>query len=129
MKMHPKPMIRHTWPVIECNALVVNEPALTELTVHLVLQIDGKTQRVCMTPEEARAIGGSLQLAADDASPQKKRHIVFGRSFAIVAEFPDTEEGARDANAYMESHHSAALLQVIDGRVILADKADKGIRV
>ncbi|AXG67719.1 hypothetical protein [Ralstonia phage GP4] len=68
MKMHPKPMARHTWPVITCNALVVTEHAHPELKVQLVLQIDGKTQRVCMTPGEARIIASALRGAAEDAA-------------------------------------------------------------
>ncbi|WP_342234392.1 hypothetical protein [Ralstonia sp. OTU4908] len=61
--------------------------------------------------------------------PRHKRHTLFDRSFAIVAEFPDSEAGTREANAFMEGNPGAAVLEVIDGRVILADKADKGIAV
>lgn len=58
-----------------------------------------------------------------------KRHTLYGRSFAIVAEFPDTEQGTRDANAFMEANAGACVLEVIDGRVILADQADQGISI
>lgn len=61
--------------------------------------------------------------------PRQKRHTLFDRSFAIVAEFPDSEDGTREANAFMEEHPGAAVLEVIGGRVILADKADKGIAI
>lgn len=57
----------------------------------------------------------------------QQRHTLFGRSFAIVAEFADTDEGTREANAYMESHPGAAVLEVTNGRVILANQSDKGI--
>lgn len=63
------------------------------------------------------------------AQPRQKRHTLFDRSFAVVAEFPDSEDGTREANAFMEMNPGAAVLEVIDGRVILADKADKGIAV
>lgn len=68
MKMHPKPMVRHTWPVMTCGALVVTEGGNADLPIHLVLHIDGRTQRVCMTQSEARIIASALRGAADDAS-------------------------------------------------------------
>lgn len=55
-----------------------------------------------------------------------RRHTSWGRSFIIQAEFPDTEAGARDANAYMGKHPGVGVLEVIDGRVILASNTDKG---
>lgn len=67
MKMHPKPMVRHA-QVRKCAALVVTERGNAELPVHLVLHIDGRTQRVCMTPGEALIIASALRGAADDAS-------------------------------------------------------------
>lgn len=57
----------------------------------------------------------------------QKFHTLYGRVFAIVAEFADTDEGAKEANRFMESHEGIGVLEVIDGRVILADCADKGI--
>ncbi len=59
MKMHPKPMIRHTLPVIECAA-TVERSYQNPLPVHIVLSIDGKTQRVCMLESEARQLAVSL---------------------------------------------------------------------
>lgn len=49
-----------------------------------------------------------------------------GLDFAIVAEYPDTEQGTADANAFMERHRNTGLLAVEAGRVILADLEDKG---
>lgn len=57
---------------------------------------------------------------------ETSRHTLRGRSFIIQAEFPDTEAGERDANAYMGEHPGAGVLDVIGGRVILASNTDKG---
>lgn len=50
----------------------------------------------------------------------------FGRRFAVLAEFPDTDAGTREANAHMEAHSDAALLQIHEGVLYLADKNDRG---
>lgn len=50
-----------------------------------------------------------------------------GRTFDVLADFPDTEAGTAEANAYMEAYEGAALLLVRAGRAYLADKADKGV--
>jgi len=50
-----------------------------------------------------------------------------GRQFVILAEFPDTDDGARAANAYMEAFPGAAVLAVTGGRIVLADKGDTGM--
>ncbi|MFC4620818.1 hypothetical protein ACFO3A_01115 [Comamonas nitrativorans] len=55
-----------------------------------------------------------------------KRHILMGRSFIVVAEFPDTDEGTRAANAHMEANPGVGVLAVTCGRIVLADKKDKG---
>jgi hypothetical protein len=57
------------------------------------------------------------------------QHTYMGRAFTIQAEFPDTDEGARAANAYMLEHPGVGVLEVIAGRVILAANTDKGVRV
>lgn len=57
------------------------------------------------------------------------RYTLYGRSFIVLAEFPDTDDGTRDANAYMEAHPGASVLAVVGGRVILADKDDAGVPV
>ena len=74
-------------------------------------------------------IEGDETMKPEATQPRQKRHTLFDRSFAIVAEFPDSEDGTREANAFMEEHPGAAVLEVIGGRVILADKADKGIAI
>lgn len=53
-------------------------------------------------------------------------YVLAGRSFAIVAEFPDTDAGTVAANQYMEAHPGVGVLAVADGRVILASNSDKG---
>lgn len=55
-----------------------------------------------------------------------KYHKLFGKYFKIVAEFPDSEEGTKEANSYMEEHAGIGVLAVTDGRVILASNGDKG---
>lgn len=52
-----------------------------------------------------------------------------GRRFRVLAAFPDTPEGEREANAYMLEHDGASVLEVAHGRVILAAKKDKGIPI
>lgn len=52
------------------------------------------------------------------------RHL--GRMFLVVAEFPDTEAGTREANQFMESHPGVGVLAVEEGRVILANNDDEG---
>lgn len=67
MKMHPKPMIRHTAHVVECNALVTTGYANSN-SVHIVFNVEGKTQRVVLTVEEAKNLAASLIAAAEEAN-------------------------------------------------------------
>lgn len=62
---------------------------------------------------------------AEDASVPT-HHVVAGRRFVIAIEFEDTDAGTREANSFMERHPSVGVLEVVDGRVILAWKEDKG---
>lgn len=50
-----------------------------------------------------------------------------GRLFACVAEFPDTDEGTAQANAYMEATPGVGVLLVEDGKIRLAHCDDKGV--
>lgn len=59
--------------------------------------------------------------------PAPKRHTLYGRSFVVQAEFPDTDAGTRAANAYMASHPFVGVLAVENGRVVLAAISDKGV--
>lgn len=65
MKMHPKPMVRHTWPVIECNASVEEITDQVLHPVHIVLAIDCKTQRLVMSKHEARVLAAKLLAIAE----------------------------------------------------------------
>ncbi len=56
-------------------------------------------------------------------------HVLMGRAFAVRAEFPDSDEGTRQANTYMEQHPGIGVLAVEGGRVILASNDDKGLPV
>ncbi len=56
-------------------------------------------------------------------------YLTMGRRFRVLATFPDDPEGERAANAYMQEHDGASVLAVVGGRVILADKNDKGIPI
>lgn len=67
MKMHPKPMKRHTRPAMSCVA-VVESQSRHPLPVHIVLTIDGKTQRICMTVIEAELLARRLLEAAGSAA-------------------------------------------------------------
>lgn len=51
-----------------------------------------------------------------------------GMDFNVVAEYPDTEEGTKAANAYMQLNRDAGLLAVEGGRVIIAALNDKGTK-
>lgn len=53
-------------------------------------------------------------------------HVVYGRAFTVVAEFPNTPAGIRDANTYMEQHPGVGLLEATETRVILARNDDRG---
>jgi hypothetical protein len=55
-------------------------------------------------------------------------HRKYGLDFAIVAEFADTEEGTKDANNFMLAFAGTGVLEVINGRVIVASLADKGVQ-
>lgn len=57
---------------------------------------------------------------------------LYGRTFTVVAVFPDTEEGVNAANAYMQQHdtgpHSGpSLLAEYEGELILANWEDRGV--
>ena len=54
---------------------------------------------------------------------------LMGRRFRVLTTFPDTDAGTDDANEYMQSHPGASVLAVANGRVVLADKNDKGVPV
>lgn len=59
---------------------------------------------------------------------EQKYHRYMGRMFAVVAEFEDSENGCREANAFMEQNPGVGLLEIVDGRVILAFNDDKGFK-
>lgn len=54
-------------------------------------------------------------------------YVAIGRAFRVVAEFANTDEGTKLANAYMLEHPGAGVLDVVDGRVILAHESDNGV--
>lgn len=63
MKMHPAPKVRHNYPVITCVAVVSYEE-FNPLPVHIILSIDGKTQRIVMSRDEALAMSKDLAESA-----------------------------------------------------------------
>lgn len=73
-----------------------------------------------MSPEQCDA-------QADKDWKLPKMHTLHGRRFSVMAEFHDTEQGRRQANAFMENNFDAAVLEVTNGTVILADRGDKGV--
>jgi hypothetical protein len=64
MKMHPKPMARHTQCVKPCLATI--EPVHVMHEVHIILTLDDKTQRVCMTALEAQRMIQNIKKALND---------------------------------------------------------------
>lgn len=60
---------------------------------------------------------------------QRHRHMhpVHGRKFAITAEFKEDEDGIKAANDFMVANPGHGLLDITDGRVIVASCADKGV--
>lgn len=57
---------------------------------------------------------------------EPKYHELYGRMFLVVAEFPETEDGIREANKHMEANPTSGVLAVVEGRVILANNNDPG---
>lgn len=55
--------------------------------------------------------------------------VSFGRALLVVAEFPDAEEGTKQANAYIEANSGVGVLEVVAGRVLLVSNDDKGTPV
>lgn len=58
--------------------------------------------------------------------PRTYRH--YGRDFTIVADYPDTDEGAAKANAFMTENPGAGVLAVDGSRIIIAALNDKGTK-
>lgn len=56
-------------------------------------------------------------------------HVLYGRAFTVVAEFPHTTAGVKDANTYMDLHPGVGLLEATDTRIILARNDDRGVKV
>lgn len=57
---------------------------------------------------------------------EAKYHQHHALMFLVMAEFPETEEGIREANQYMEANPGVGVLAVEDGVVILAHNDDQG---
>ena len=56
-----------------------------------------------------------------------RMHKLFDRTFRVVGSFPNTVDGARQANEFMEATPGAAVLEVTSTEIILADRRDEGI--
>ena len=50
----------------------------------------------------------------------------YGRTFTVLATFPDTSEGRAQANAFMADNPNASVLCVVDGTAYIADSRDLG---
>lgn len=59
---------------------------------------------------------------------EPKLQRLYGLNYAVLADFEDTEGGAKLANEFMEAFASASLLAVDAGRIILASTDDKGAK-
>ncbi len=60
------------------------------------------------------------------STSEVKYHKLHGLMFLVVAEFPETDDGIREANQYMEANPNSGVLAVEDGIVILANNDDPG---
>lgn len=56
-------------------------------------------------------------------------YVTMGRAFKILATFPDTEDGARAANAHMEANPAVGVIVTENGLVKLAALEDKGVKL
>lgn len=65
-------------------------------------------------------------MTSTSTSIEPKYHRLYGLQFLVVAEYPETDEGIREANEYMECHPGVGVLAVEEGRVILANNDDEG---
>ena len=72
--------------------------------------------------------GRVVESANDIVAAIPKTYRLYGMDFAIVAEYPDTEQGMTQANAFMEANRDTGLLAAEGGRIILAALADKGVK-
>lgn len=62
--------------------------------------------------------------------PEPRKYRLFGREFIVVASFPDTDEGTKQANAFMtQCNATAGVLAVANGEIILASMDDQGVEV
>ena len=69
-----------------------------------------------------------VESANDIVAAIPKTYRLYGMDFAIVAEYPDTDDGMTQANAFMEANRNTGLLAVEGGRIVLAALADKGAK-
>lgn len=53
---------------------------------------------------------------------------LWGMDYGIVAEYPDTDEGKDQANAFMTENENTGLLAVDAGRIIIAALNDRGTK-
>lgn len=65
-------------------------------------------------------------MTSTSTSTEPKYHTLYGLKYRIVAEYPDSEEGTRDANQYMEANPGVGVLAVEDGKIILSHEDDPG---
>jgi len=59
-------------------------------------------------------------------TPETKFVQHLGRSYLVVAEFPNTEAGISNSNDYMSKHPKAGMLMVQDDKVLLSHCDDAG---
>lgn len=64
--------------------------------------------------------------AGTSSATEPKYHTLYGLMYRIVAEYPDSEDGTREANQFMEANPGVGVLAVEDGRIILTHEDDPG---
>ena len=72
------------------------------------------------------AVGSSDSYMVQRALPT---HVVYGRKYVIAAEFKESEDGIKAANDFMMANPGHGLLDIADGRVIVAALADNGAKL
>lgn len=103
--------------------------------------------RVAYAAEEARVLLGLRQTEPDilaygddvmtseewkGCDPESgfvKFHKLFDRWFKVAAEFENTIEGTTASNDFMTANEGVGVLEVINGKIVLAWKADNGIEL
>lgn len=87
-------------------------------------QQNPRMARVCLHCVQPRDSHKWSEVANAPACRSTYRH--WGLDFAILAEYPDNDEGTALANAFMTVNAGTGVLAVDAGRIIIAALSDQG---